>query len=263
MNETLEIMTVALIPAFILLDMFVQKRKYGTTRYWRLRALLVTVGIFFFTGEVAALWGTLLDGYSLFDLSNLGIAGGALVGVVVYEFFHYWYHRLGHDWNWLWRAGHQMHHSVESVDAFGAYYLHPFDAAMFTTIGSLVFFPLLGIVTEAGIIAALFLTFFAMFTHANIRTPHWLGYILQRPESHCVHHGKGIHQHNYADLPIWDMIFGTFQNPRNVNDLEIGFYKGASTRIIDMLLGRDVSEPKTADLLNEQNPVMLELDKAV
>ena len=25
-----------------------------------------------------------------------------------------------------------MHHSAESLDTFGAYYLHPFDAAMFT-----------------------------------------------------------------------------------------------------------------------------------
>ena len=62
-----------------------------------------------------------------------------------------------------------MHHSAESLDAFGAYYLHPFDAVMFTSIGSLVFFPILGVQLEAGILASLFLTFNAMFQHANIK----------------------------------------------------------------------------------------------
>lgn len=245
MNELLGNITLGLIPAFILLDLVYRHRHYAATRFWRLRALGVTVAIFFFTGEVAAFWGTLLGDYSLLDLSGLGVVGGTVVGILVYELIHYWYHRKAHEWNWLWRAGHQMHHSAESLDAFGAYYLHPFDAAMFTTIGSLVFFPLLGVVTEAGVIAALFLTFNAMFQHANIRTPRWLGYIIQRPESHAVHHGQNIHRHNYSDLPLWDMVFGTFVNPdaEQANEQAVGFYNGASSRIPEMLIGRDVSRP--------------------
>ena len=39
-------------------------------------------------------------------------------------------------------------------------------------------------------------------------------YIFQRPESHCVHHQEGLHSFNYADLPLWDMLFGTFRNPK-------------------------------------------------
>ena len=42
------------------------------------------------------MWGKLFAAHSLFDLSGLGIAGGAIVGVLVYEFFHYWYHRSAH-----------------------------------------------------------------------------------------------------------------------------------------------------------------------
>jgi sterol desaturase/sphingolipid hydroxylase (fatty acid hydroxylase superfamily) len=137
-----------------------------------------------------------------------------------------------------------MHHSAESLDAFGAYYLHPFDAAMFTTWSSLVFFPLLGVSAEAGILSALFLTFNAMFQHANIRTPHWLGYLIQRPESHSLHHARGAHRNNYSDLPLWDMLFGTFRNPRSVANVECGFYPGASSRVAEMLIGRDVSRPR-------------------
>jgi sterol desaturase/sphingolipid hydroxylase (fatty acid hydroxylase superfamily) len=242
MLELVQTMTMALIPGFLLLDFFVQRHRYKRTKDWRLRGFLVTAAIFVFSGQVAAFWGFVFEGHSLFDGSKLGMLGGAVVGVLVYELCHYWYHRAAHEWTWLWRAGHQMHHSAESLDAFGAYYLHPLDAALFTSLSSVVFFPLLGLSVEAAVIGALFLTFNAMFQHANIRTPHWLGYLIQRPESHNVHHG--LHRNNYADLPIMDMLFGTFRNPRALENEACGFYLGASSRILEMLFGVDVSKPK-------------------
>jgi sterol desaturase/sphingolipid hydroxylase (fatty acid hydroxylase superfamily) len=57
-----------------------------------------------------------------------------------------------------------------------------------------------------------------------------------------VHHERGVHAFNYSDLPLWDMVFGTFRNPETW-DGEAGFYGGASSRIGEMLIGRDVSEP--------------------
>ena len=243
MNELLESITLALIPGFLLLDFVIRKRHYRATRQWRLRAALVTTAIVFFSGEVALFWGNLFGEAHLLDLGGLGI-WGVIPGILVYELGHYGYHRAAHQWNWLWRASHQMHHSAESLDAFGANYLHPFDAIMFTSISSLVFFPLLGLDISAGICGALFLTFNAMFQHANISTPHWLGYLIQRPESHNIHHGRGIHRYNYADLPVLDLLFGTLRNPRTLESTECGFYPGASSRIPDMLLGRDVSKPK-------------------
>lgn len=241
--STLEWISLSLIPGFLLLDLLWRKRNFEATAYWRIRALAVTVAIFLFSGEVAFFWSKLLSGYHLLDLSHLGVWLGALLGILVYELIHYWYHRKAHAWNWLWFAGHQFHHSAESLDAYGAYYLHPFDAFMFTTISSLVFFPLLGLPLESGIIAALFLTFNALFQHANIATPHWLGYIIQRPESHFIHHGRRIHRFNYSDLPLWDMVFGTFRNPSPMQlPSRCGFYSGASTRILDMLVGRDVAK---------------------
>ncbi len=248
MIELLGIITLALIPGFLLLDVLWQARRYDKTRHWRLRGLLVTAGIVLFSGEVALLWGNLLGDFHLIDGSGLGIWGGAITGIVVYELLHYWYHRLAHEWGWLWLAGHQLHHSAESLDAFGANYLHPLDAFMFTSLSSLVFYPFLGLLPEAGIIGALFLTFNAMFQHANIITPRWLGYVIQRPESHGIHHGKGTHRYNYSDLPLWDMVFGTFRNPlRDEVPIETGFYKGASNRIPAMLIGRDVSRADITD----------------
>jgi len=76
----------------------------------------------------------------------------------------------------------------------------------------------------------------------GLRKPRWLGYLIQRPESHCIHHERGVHKYNYSDLPLWDMVFGTFKNSATF-DREAGFYDGASSRIADMLIGRDVTSP--------------------
>lgn len=241
--QYLDLIGFGLIGAFLLAGLLYRSKRYEATRWWRLRGFVVTVAIVAFSGYVALFWGNVLGDFHLLDGSGLGIVGGAAVGILVYEFAHYWYHRSAHELDWLWRLGHQMHHSAESLDAFGANYLHPIDAAMFSTLSSLVFFPLLGLVPEAGAIGAVFLTFNAMFQHANVATPRWLGYLLQRPESHSVHHARGVHRFNYADLPLWDMIFGTFRNPAEF-EAEQGFYKGASARVGDMLLFRDVSSPE-------------------
>ena len=243
MMDLLGYLTIALIPGLIVVDWAIRGRHHDSTRFWRLRATLVTVATFYIAGYVAVFWGTLFGDWHLLDASGLGMWVGAVVGILVYELAHYWYHRAAHEFDWLWRAGHQMHHSAESLDAFGAYYLHPFDTVMFTSVSSLVLFPVLGLGLEAGVLAALFLTFNAMFQHMSIRTPRWLGYIIQRPESHSVHHGKSIHRYNYSDLPLWDIVFGTFRNPEGFQS-EHGFYEGASERIPEMLAFRDVTSPK-------------------
>ncbi len=88
-------------------------------------------------------------------------------------------------------------------------------------------------------------TFCSVFQHANVKTPHWLGYFLQRPESHSVHHQAGVHAGNYSDLPLFDLLFGTFRNPQEFAG-QTGFYRGASNRLWDMLLMRDVTRPPAA-----------------
>jgi len=242
MNEILEWATLALIPLFLIGDLVARARHFVKAPHWRLRGTLVTVFSLALSTFVAITWATSLGSLHLFDLSGLGSVAGSVVGILIYELFHYWYHRAAHHFDWLWRNAHQMHHSAESLDPFGAYWLHPLDTILFTTLSSLVFFPLLGLNTSAGVIGALFLTFNALFQHANIRTPKWVGWIVQRPESHGVHRARGVHRYNYSDLPLWDILFGTFRNPRDFES-ECGFYVGASSRLRDMLLARDVSTP--------------------
>lgn len=243
--ETVELLTLLCLPAFLLLDLVYRAQPYERTRFWRARGFLVSAFAFALSIATATFWGTLLEGVSLIDASGLGIWGGAAVGVLAYELLHYAYHRAAHEGDWLWRFGHQLHHSAESLDPFGAYYLSPLDTIAFTSLSSLVFFPVLGLPVGAGVIGSAFLTFNAVFQHANLNTPRWLGYLIQRPESHSLHHGRGVHAYNYADLPLVDMLFGTFCNP-DEHRAEVGFHPGASARLGSMLIGRDVSEPDAA-----------------
>ena len=240
MLEWVDYFGLLFLAPFILLELV---RSKPAATGWRIRAIVITAAVFGVTFVVGRLWGSLLPQWSLVDGAALGTWGGALVGVLVYEFMHYWYHRAAHAWNWLWRLGHQMHHSAETVDAFGAYYLHPIDASLFTTCAVIAFYPLLGLTPEAGAVAAAFLSFNAAFQHASLRTPRWLGWLIQRPESHAVHHGRGIHRYNYADLPLWDLVFGTCRNPERAPK-QAGFYDGASARIGEMLAFREVHEAR-------------------
>jgi len=242
---TAELIALIAIPTFLLLDLVVRNRKFDAPRFWRLQGLAVTIVVLALGIGVTLYWGKVFAGRSLMNLTGLGTWAGAAIGILTYELVHYWYHRLAHESDFLWRLGHQMHHAPESLDPFGANYAHPIDTFFFATWSSLVFFPLLGLSPAAGAVGAAFVGVNAMFQHANIRTPRWLGYLIQRPESHSVHHGR--HRNNYADLPLWDMVFGTFENPAEMMD-QVGFYKGASNRIMDMLLFRDVSRPKAEEV---------------
>jgi sterol desaturase/sphingolipid hydroxylase (fatty acid hydroxylase superfamily) len=114
-----------------------------------------------------------------------------------------------------------------------------------TILSSLCFSLIAGLSAQAITVMLLVTNFFSIFQHANIRTPQWLGYFVQRPESHTLHHGKGLHKYNYSDLPLFDIIFGTFRNPKDF-ECETGFYNGASARVVDMLLWQDVTQSEPA-----------------
>jgi sterol desaturase/sphingolipid hydroxylase (fatty acid hydroxylase superfamily) len=147
-----------------------------------------------------------------------------------------------HEYDALFRVFHQMHHSAERMDTFGAFYFSPMDMVGFTALGSLSLSLIVGLSPSAVTLFLFTTMFLGIFQHCNVKTPRWLGYFIQRPESHTIHHGRGLHYYNFSDLPVFDMLFGTFRNPAGY-EMETGFYPGASARIPEMLSFRDVSAP--------------------
>lgn len=127
-------------------------------------------------------------------------------------FFHYWSHVARHKVPFLWRWCHKMHHSSERFESFLSLYIHPAELILLKVSFALtLFFAGFGL----KILGTLSLIYFFInaWTHMNVRTPQWLGYIIFRPEQHALHHtGEDC---NFGIIPLWDMIFGTFRNPKN------------------------------------------------
>ncbi|MGB5942972.1 MAG: sterol desaturase family protein [Leeuwenhoekiella sp.] len=211
---------------------------------WKLRGLLSFFFFFYLSSYLPLMWDEYLAGYQVFNLTGLGTWGGAAVGILVYELGLYLWHYSIHKSDFLWRVFHQMHHSAERMDSYGAFYFSPMDMIGFTFLGSVCLVVVAGFTPEASTVILLGTVFLGIFQHSNIATPQWLGYLIQRPESHTVHHAKGIHAYNYSDLPIFDILFGTFKNPPKYEN-ETGFYDGASARVRDMIFFRDVSSAET------------------
>jgi sterol desaturase/sphingolipid hydroxylase (fatty acid hydroxylase superfamily) len=181
-----------------------------------------------------------LAAHRWYDGTGLGVAGGALVGFVLIELAVYAWHRSAHAFSPLWRLFHQVHHGPTRVDIPGALLFHPLETAVYTIISLFLTVVVLGLDPFAAAIAGYVFSFYALFQHWNIRTPRWLGFFIQRPESHCEHHRMGVHYYNFSDLPLWDMVFGTFRNPRTF-DGRCGFEGGHDRLLTAMLAFKDVN----------------------
>ena len=181
----------------------------------------------------------LLSAHRPWSASKLGVLSGALVGYLALTFVYYVWHRARHEVPWLWRCLHQLHHSPSRIEVVTSFYKHPLEILANSVLSSFVLCVVIGLETPAITIAVLLTGLAELFYHWNVRTPHWLGYFIQRPESHRVHHERGAHRNNYSDLPLWDMLFGTFDNPLE-DEAACGFEPEQEGRIRDMLLVRDV-----------------------
>lgn len=222
------------------LEALAPRRPLPSVPWWHFKgvaALLVGIVI---SSAAPLLWDTWLSEHRLLDSRALGDLGGATMGFLLYQLLAYVWHRAMHRFDFLWRWFHQMHHSVERMDVIGALYAHPLDAAGFSLVTSLSLVGILGVTPTAAVIASVAVTACSLFQHTNIRTPRALGWLIQRPEAHAMHHARGMHAQNYGDIALFDMIFGTYRNPETFEG-SAGFWDGASSQIAAMLAGRDVS----------------------
>lgn len=230
-------------------------RRYPTRFLWRLRGwgFLILMAVL---GTVTPLllptaW---LAEHRLLDLSALGTAAGIAVGWLTVSGVNYLWHRACHRYDLLWRTFHQMHHAPQRLDMGGAAVFHPFDVIGYVTLSTVTTTLVLGLSPEAAALTGLVAQLYAFFQHANIRTPQWLGYLIQRPEGHFVHHQRGVHAWNYGDLPVWDLLLGTFRNPKEFGEEAVGFDAPADGRYGAMLALRDVSGAVGTQVQSEARP---------
>jgi sterol desaturase/sphingolipid hydroxylase (fatty acid hydroxylase superfamily) len=210
-------------------------------RGWHLRALALNLAIAPMMVLAGLTWEPWLRDHALVELPVLPTPLAGLLGFVVFQLALYGWHRARHAHDGLWRWLHQIHHSPQRIEVLTTHYAHPLEFASGLMLAGIVLYTGLGLSPTAFAWFALIETTTDLLQHANVRTPRRLGYVLQRPEMHRLHHERGAHAGNYG-LPLWDALFGTWRNPTLV-EVECGFTPGMEQRLLPMLAGTDLHAP--------------------
>ncbi len=239
MNVFFPVVTIAGI--MILIEVICPGRAWKKTQNWFLRAIFLN-GFQVLSAYLGGrTWDVWFYGLHIFDFSRLNIVPGAFMGYLIITFIFYWWHRARHENPFLWRWFHQIHHSPQRIEIITSFYKHPLEILANGLLCSFILYCLLGLSATAIALAVVMTGAAELFYHWNVKTPYWLGFIFQRPESHCIHHQQGLHKNNYSDLPIWDMLFGTFYNPPSYEE-ECGFEKDGELRLFEMLRGNNIDQ---------------------
>jgi sterol desaturase/sphingolipid hydroxylase (fatty acid hydroxylase superfamily) len=161
-------------------------------------------------------------------LAGLPLWLGVLIIFVPDEFLHYWYHRKGHEWAWLWDV-HKTHHTSPDMNIGVSYRENWLWFVLMPNLWYAATMAFLGL-GKAYIISTMLIGVVDVITHTNIKWDKFLyqytylkpfTWVLERiitlPSTHHAHHGIDEHSApmgNYATtLILWDVIFGTSHFP--------------------------------------------------
>jgi sterol desaturase/sphingolipid hydroxylase (fatty acid hydroxylase superfamily) len=206
---------------------------------WRVRSVLFLVAEIFVVTITVAAWILFVDIEPWIAMDQAALPLQVTLNYLLSTFVFYWWHRIRHDNDFLWLATHQLHHSPSRIETITAFYKHPLEVSLDTLLNLFLSFGLLGVSIEAFLAHSACIACTQFFVHMNVATPQWVGWFIQRPEMHRIHHEMGVHKKNYADLPLWDLLFGTYSNPNTVK-IDCGFEPSREARVLDMLTCKDI-----------------------
>lgn len=151
-------------------------------------------------------------------IDTLALALRILMYFIVADFLHYWIHRLMHR-PFLWRI-HMWHHSPKQMSWLAGFRTSLLDATV-VNFAFIIAWPLLGSVGDSTRVLLLLIGLLLNdWMHLNIRFRlDTLGKFLVTPRYHHIHHSRDSRYYtkNLASIfPIWDKLFGTYQNPDGV-----------------------------------------------
>ena len=142
---------------------------------------------------------------------------------IIFDFFHYWIHRLLHSIPLLYILFHKSHHKFQHPNAMTTFYQHPVDLILSNSIPTLLSLLILSQFFSVSffffLLATTFKTFIEISGHTGkdektpsfvqfIWLPQWLNIELYTHD-HDLHHTRN--NCNYAKrFSLYDKLFGTF-----------------------------------------------------
>ncbi|GAB5525319.1 MAG: hypothetical protein Roseis2KO_31910 [Roseivirga sp.] len=222
---------------FLVVELYLTARRDKNNWSFRDTFLNLSIGMFQQTFEITVkiiivkLYVYASD-YSLFEIEES--LPSFLVFFVLFDLSFYIFHRLGHEFNFIW-AFHSVHHQSEHFNfslGFRNHFLHKLIVSpyylIFIIIGFSMDFVVLGLILQTG---------YQYFLHTKlIKNYGVLSFVFVSPDHHRVHHSaEEIHfNKNFGGIFIlWDKWFNTFvEESEPVKHFGIG---GAVAPIIDPL----------------------------
>ena len=176
--------------------------------------IIVTIPV----NYLAAAWYNYVDTEKLGLLNQFFISPTfkVIIGILFLDCGDYFYHRLSHRFNLIWRF-HKIHHSDGEMDSTTAYRFHPFDniGVTLTEMSTALIF---------GYGVNTIIVYFSIYVpllfiqHTNLKFPTWFenifGYVFATASFHRIHHSypQSFTDSNYgAMFSFWDRLFGTYQ----------------------------------------------------
>ena len=170
-----------------------------------------------------------------FALSAAMSLGYLLLLDLAYWIAHWIMHRHPAFWEF-----HKLHHSAEVLTPLTEWRQHPVELLLFPVSISIVLGAFYGIMghlfgetaqpfTWLGlnvvVMAFMFTTLHLRHSHLWLTGPRWLGYIIQSPAHHQIHHSdQPVHFDTNLGLflSVWDWAFGTLHIPAEHEILNFG-----------------------------------------
>ncbi len=162
-----------------------------------------------------ALWTAAHLGYGLWP-SQLAFGLQVVLVYLLADLGRYIQHRLMHRYEFLWRY-HALHHSVNKMGVLKNSRSH-FVERFFQPICMFGLIILLGAPAEVVFWYIMPNSFLGILDHSNLDVrigP--LSYLVNGPAEHRLHHSRDLKEGNSnfgSALVLWDLIFGTYLNPR-------------------------------------------------
>ena len=150
-----------------------------------------------------------------------------LIGIILFDLWMYFWHRLNHEVYFLWRF-HRMHHTDPQMDSTTAVRFHPVEI-IFSYSLNLIVLGLLGFDFTFLAIYNTIMVPVILFHHSNIafseKMDHLLNSFLVMPRMHRVHHSEimGDSNSNYGTIfSFWDRLFKSFRMRRDIESITYG-----------------------------------------